>query len=86
MRDLNTLASTVLEEKSLKTRWVAEVEIDLMSKFFSVPRLLKGLSVQKKENELCKQSAELIATKILELEKLIESEIPPDALFVLLRD
>jgi hypothetical protein len=40
MAALSKLASTVVEEKHLKsrTKWIAEVEINLISKVFAVPK------------------------------------------------
>ena len=84
MSNLNRLASTVVEDIDLKTRWVAEADIGLMSKVFSVNKSLRR--TRSLAIELRKQCSELIATKILELQKLIESETPPDALFVFLVD
>ena len=81
MRDLHTLASTVVEEKNLKTRWLAELDIVLMTKIFAVPNeSVEGKTVQEQEQELCEQCAEFIATKMLELLKL-KPEVQRKALF-----
>ena len=89
MSNLHTLASTVVEDIDLKTRWVAEADIGLMSKIFSVRKSITGRSlnnVRVQERELCKQCAELIATKIVELQKLIDSKIPHDTIVSIMRD
>ena len=73
MAALSNLASTVVEKTNLKsrTKWIAELEINLMSKIFAVPRKGEGgETVQDQQNELCKECASLIATKLLELAKL----------------
>ena len=73
MTALSNLASTVVEKKTLKprTKWIAELEINLMSKIFAGPGKGEGCeTVQDQQGELCKECASLIATKLLELAKL----------------
>ncbi len=73
MVNMSKLASTVVEGKQhlkSKTKWIAEVEINLMSKIFAVPkRVEEGKTVQDQEKELCEQCAAFIATKLLDLLK-----------------
>ena len=72
MAALTKLASTVVEKNDLKarTKWIAELEINLMSKIFAIPKKgEEGQTVKEQESELCKQCAALIATKILDLAK-----------------
>ena len=88
MERLNELASTVTEDIDLKTRWVAEADIGIMSKVFSAQKSFgpkKAITIPM-VIELRKQCAEVIATKILELQKLIESEIPHDTIVSILRN
>ena len=42
MKNLNLLALTLVDDRDLRIKWVAEVDIGLMSKVFSVPKLLAG--------------------------------------------
>ena len=84
MSNLHTLASTVVEDIDLRTRWVAEADIGLMSKVFSVNKSLRR--TRSLAIELRKQCAELIATKIVELQKLIDSKIPHDTIVSIMRD
>ena len=67
MLALSKFASTVVEELKTRTRWIAEVEISLISKVFAVPKSEDGKTVQQQENELSEQCAALIATKLLYL-------------------
>jgi hypothetical protein len=67
MLDLSKFVSTVAEDLKSKTKWIAEVEINLMSKFFAVPKSEDGKTVQMQQDELCEQCAALIATKLLDL-------------------
>ena len=67
MLDLSKFVSTVVEDLKSKTKWIAEVEINLMSKFFAVPKSEDGKTVQEQQDELCEQCAALIATKLLDL-------------------
>ena len=89
MSNLHTLASTVVEDIDLRTRWISEADIGLVSKVFAVRKLMKGRSVndiREQERELCKLCAELIATKIVELYKLIDSKITHDTIVSIMRD
>ena len=76
MVELSKLASRVVEEKErtkcrTRTRWIAEVEIGIMSKIFAVPkRVEEGKTLKEQETELCKQCAVFIASKLLDLLKL----------------
>ena len=76
MVELSKLASTVVEEKErtkfrTRTRWIAEVEIGIMSKIFGVPkRDPEGKTLKEQETELCNQCAFFIASKLLDLLKL----------------
>ena len=67
MLQLSKIASTVVEDRKSKVKWIAEVEIGVMSKVFAVPKTEANKSVQEQEVELTKQCAELIATKLLTL-------------------
>jgi len=71
---LSKLASTVVEGQDnlkTKTKWIAEVEANLMSKIFAVPKRAEGgKTVQEQEQELCEQCAAFIATKLMDLLKL----------------
>ena len=67
MLQLSKIASTVVEDRKSKVKWIAEVEIGVMSKVFAVPKTEAYKSVQEQEVELTKQCAELIATKLLTL-------------------
>ena len=58
MKNLNLLASTVVDDRDLRIKWVAEVDIGLMSKVFSVSKLLAGWNIYQQELELCKQCPE----------------------------
>ena len=69
MMVLSKLASTVVEDLKSKTTWIAEVEINLMTKIFLVPKSEDGKTVQQQQTELSEQCAALIATKLLELGK-----------------
>ena len=64
---LSKFVSTVVEDLKSKTKWIAEVEINLMSKVFAVPKSEDGKTVQQQQDELCEQCAALIATKLLDL-------------------
>jgi len=73
MAELSNLASTAVEKKHVKSRakWIAEVEINLMSKVFAVPKKGEGgKTVQGQQKELCEQCAALIATNLMDLAKL----------------
>ena len=83
MADLSKLASTVVEKDQLKsrTKWIAEVEINLMSKIFAVPTKGEGgKTVKDQEKELCEQCAAFIAAKILDLSKLGEPHLYKEGL------
>ena len=70
---LSKLASTVVEGKEhlkSKTKWLAEVEINLMSKISALPKKEEAKTIQEQEEELCEQCAAFIATKLLDLLKL----------------
>ena len=67
MLALSKFASTVVEDLKARTRWIAEVEISLISKVFAVPKSQDGKTVLQQEKELTKQCAALIATKLLDL-------------------
>ena len=64
MLALSKFVSTVVEDLKSKTKWIAEVEINLMSKVFAVPKSEYGKTVQQQQDELCEQCAALIATKL----------------------
>ena len=49
MKNLNLLASTVVDDRDLRIKWVAEVDIGLMNKVFSVPKSMVGWSVYEQE-------------------------------------
>ena len=76
MVELSKLASTVVEGKERskfksRTKWIAEVEIGIMSKIFAVPkRVEEGKTLKEQETELCNQCAFFIASKLLDLLKL----------------
>ena len=77
MTSLNKWVSTVVEtlgeKKDLKakTKWIAEVEINIMSKIFAGPtKSSEGETFPQKTTELRKQCAAFIATKLLDLLKL----------------
>ena len=65
--DLSKFVSTVVEDLKSKTKLIAEVEINLTSKVFAVPKSEDGKTVQQQQDELCEQCAALIATKLLDL-------------------
>ena len=65
MLALSKFASTVLEDLKTKTKWIAEVEINLMTKVLAVPKSEYGKTVKQQEDELSEQCAALIATKLL---------------------
>ena len=67
MLALSKFVSTVVEDLKSKTKWIAEVEINLMSKVFAVPKSEDGKTVQQQQDELCEQCAAVIATKLLDL-------------------
>ena len=67
MLHLSKIASTVVEDLKSKVKWIAEVEIGVMSKVFAVPKTEANKSVQEQESELTKQCAEFIAIKLLTL-------------------
>lgn len=78
MAALSKLASTVVENQDLKsrTKWIAEVEINLMGKIFAVPKKGEGgKTVQQQEDELCDQCAAFIASKLLDLAKLGKRDV-----------
>ena len=64
---LSKTASTVVEELKAKTKWIAEVEINIMAKIFAIPKLMEGKTVLEQETESSQQCATLIATKLLDL-------------------
>ena len=66
MLALSKFVSTVVEDLKFKTKWIAEVEINLMSKVVAIPRGDGGKTVQQQQDELCEQCAALIATKLLD--------------------
>ena len=74
MVGLSKLASTVVEgtvNLKARTKWIAEVEINLVTEIFVVPRKPEeGKTVKDQENELCEKCAAFIATKLLDLLKL----------------
>ena len=74
MVGLSKLVSTVVEETvnlKARTRWIAEVEINLVTEIFVVPKKPEeGKTVKDQENELCEKCAAFIATKLLDLLKL----------------
>ena len=90
MAALSKLTSTVVEIKDLKsrTKWIAEVEINLMCKIFAWPKkeLFKGKTVLQQQEELCEQCAALIATKLLDLAKLGKPDVYRAGLSGLTRD
>ena len=67
MLALSKFASTVVEDVKTRTRWIAEVEINLMTKVFAVPKSQDGKTDLQQEKELSEQCAELIATKLVDL-------------------
>ena len=77
MLALSKFVSTVVEDLKSKTKWIAEVEINLMSNIFAVPTLEDGKTVQQQTDELCEQCAALIATKLLDLAKLGKPDLYP---------
>lgn len=82
MLELSKIVSTVVEDRKSKVKWIAEVEINLMTKVFAVPKTEANKSVQEQKTELCKQCAESIATKLVtlwhspELKNKARPEIP----------
>ena len=64
---LSKTASTVVEELKAKTKWIAEVEINIMAKIFAVSKFMEGKTVLEQVTELSQQCATLIAVKFLEL-------------------
>ena len=67
MLDLSKFVSAVVEDPKHKKKWIAEVEVNLMSKVFAVQKGDGGKTVQQQQDELCEQCAALIATKLLDL-------------------
>ena len=65
--ELSMMASAVVEDCKSKVKFIAEVEINVMAKVFAVLKIVANKSVREQETELCKQCAELIATKLLTL-------------------
>ena len=67
------IASTVVENAcggqglKPKTKWIAEVEINIISKILALPKVVEGKSVTDQETELREQFATFIASKLLEL-------------------
>ena len=60
---LTKIASTVVEDGRSKVKWIAEVEIGVMTKVFAVPKVDPNKSVHQQETELRQQCAVFIATK-----------------------
>ena len=80
MTDLSKLVSTVVEDDlKSRTKWIAEVEINLMSKVFTVPKKVEaGKTVKSQEAELCEDCALHLATKLVDLAKLGTSDLYND--------
>ena len=76
MSTLSDIASTVVDgsvgtdHERTKSRWIAEVEIGLVSKIFAVPKNEVGQTLETQEEELSEQCADFVATKMLELSKV----------------
>ena len=49
MLALSKFVSTVVEDPKCKTKWAAEVEINLMSKVFAVPKSEDGKTAQQQQ-------------------------------------
>lgn len=64
---LSKLASTVVEEQKSRTKWIAEVDINLIAKVFAVPKTAEGKTVQQQEAQLREECATLIANKLFDL-------------------
>ena len=90
MVGLSKLASTVVEgtvNLKARTKRIAEVEINLVTEIFVVPKKPEeGKTVKDQENELCEKCAAFIATKLLDLLKLKKPELPRAALSEFPRD
>ena len=61
MLELSKIASTVVEDLKSKTKWIAEVEINLVSKIVAVPKTEADKTVKVQEAELLTECAKLIA-------------------------
>ena len=69
---LGRLASTVVEksEQKKKVKWISEVEINTLVKVFAVPKKDDGgLSVSEQEERLAQECAEIMAAKLITLDK-----------------
>ena len=67
MLDLSKFVSTVVEDLKSKTKFIAEVEINLMTKVFAVQKIEEGKTVHQQQDQLFEQCAALIATKLIDL-------------------
>ena len=64
---LSKFASAVVEDLKAKTKWIAELEITLVSKIAAVPKTVAGKTVSDQQEELLKECAEFIAGKLITL-------------------
>ena len=67
MLALSKFVSTVVEDLKSKTKLIAEVEINLVSKIVAVPRTEADKTVKVQEAEVSKECAKLIASKLITL-------------------
>ena len=65
MLALSKFASTVVEDLKTKTKWIAEVEISIITRAFAAPNSQDGNTFEQHEDELSEQCAAFIATKLL---------------------